>query len=179
MQYPCHFFRYTAQPKNKPLVIKDYNDFMLGVDRMDQMVAYYNFEHKSIKWWRKVFFWVLEVIIVNSYAIYKRMNCHTGNKLLTHKKYRKILVKTLAEPQQLSSIRRSEPRVPSHMERLQPQRHRLTKGPKRRDCAVCSNREVRGNRHLTRYVCSTCTHKPALCPGECFDRFHTLRNFRN
>ena len=38
---------------------------------MDQMMAYYSFERKSVKWWRKVFFWVLEVIINNAHIIYK------------------------------------------------------------------------------------------------------------
>ena len=28
--------------------------FMLGVD-MDQLMAYYSFLHKSVKWWQKIF----------------------------------------------------------------------------------------------------------------------------
>ena len=36
-------------------MVTEYNRFMLGVDRLDQRRAYFMFERKSIKWWRKVF----------------------------------------------------------------------------------------------------------------------------
>ena len=39
-------------------MVTDYNKYMLGVDKFDQLVSYYSFLHKSIKWWRKVFFLV-------------------------------------------------------------------------------------------------------------------------
>ena len=52
-------------------MIHDYNQHMMGVDRLDQMMAYYNFERKSVKWWRKVFFWVLEAMVTNSYVLYR------------------------------------------------------------------------------------------------------------
>jgi hypothetical protein len=37
-------------------MIHDYNLFMIGVDKLDQLMSYYSFLHKSVKWWRKVFF---------------------------------------------------------------------------------------------------------------------------
>ena len=52
-------------------MIVDYNTYMLGVDKLDQMMSYYSFLHKTVKWWRKVFFWILEVATVNAYIIYK------------------------------------------------------------------------------------------------------------
>ena len=65
------YLRRTKQLKEKPTVVADYNQYMLGVDKMDQLISYYSFLHKSIKWWRKVFFWILEVAAVNSYILYK------------------------------------------------------------------------------------------------------------
>ena len=56
----------------KPLMIVDYNKHMLGVDKLDQFMSYYCFLHKSVKWWRKVF-WILEVAVVNAYIIYKEL----------------------------------------------------------------------------------------------------------
>ena len=58
---------------DKPTVVADYNQFMLGVDKLDQLMAYYSFLHKSVKWWRKIFFWLLEVMVINSYIIYKEL----------------------------------------------------------------------------------------------------------
>ena len=46
---------------------------MLGVDKLDQLMAYYSFLHKSVKWWRRVFFWLLEVDVINSYIIFKEL----------------------------------------------------------------------------------------------------------
>ncbi len=44
--------------KVKPVVVHDYNQHMLGVDKLDQLASYYSFLHKSVKWWRRVFFLV-------------------------------------------------------------------------------------------------------------------------
>ena len=35
--------------KEKPMVVADYNDYMLGVDKLDQLMSYYSFLHKSVK----------------------------------------------------------------------------------------------------------------------------------
>ena len=40
----------------------------LGVDKLDQLMAYYSFLYKSVKWWRKIF-WLLEVMVINAYII--------------------------------------------------------------------------------------------------------------
>jgi hypothetical protein len=42
--------------KQKPVCIQNYNDHMAGVDKGDQMMSYYAFEHKTMKWWEKLFF---------------------------------------------------------------------------------------------------------------------------
>ena len=53
------------------MVMIEYNQYMLGVDKLDQLVSYYNFVHRTVKWWRKVFFVIIEVVVVNSHIIYK------------------------------------------------------------------------------------------------------------
>ena len=42
---------------------------MNGVDIADQY-AVYSFVRKTVKWWRKVVFWLFETAIVNSYLLY-------------------------------------------------------------------------------------------------------------
>ena len=74
----------------KPLVVDKYNQYMLGVDRLDQRMSYYQFNRKSVRWWRKVFFWVLEVMIVNAFILYL---AHTdARRKLTHKEFRREIV---------------------------------------------------------------------------------------
>lgn len=49
------FYRFGAV-KEKPTAVADYNQYMLGMDKSDQLSSYYSFLHKRVKWWRKVFF---------------------------------------------------------------------------------------------------------------------------
>ena len=41
-----HILRRTSAMKEKPAVIADYNTYMLGVDKMDQLVSYCSFTYK-------------------------------------------------------------------------------------------------------------------------------------
>ena len=75
----------------------DYNQYMLGVDKMDQLVSYYSFLHKSVKWWKKVFFWIVEVVVVNFYIIYKEQTSANRKQPITHVAYRPTLIETLSE----------------------------------------------------------------------------------
>ena len=69
--YLCPLSRHGVV-MDKPTVIADYNQYTLGVDKLDQLMAYYSFLHKSVKWWRKMF-WLLEVMVINSYIIYRKL----------------------------------------------------------------------------------------------------------
>jgi hypothetical protein len=54
----------------KPIVVLEYTKFMGGVDRADQYCRYYGFTRRSYKWCKKLFFWLMEVAVVNSYILY-------------------------------------------------------------------------------------------------------------
>ncbi len=148
--------------KVKPVVVHDYNQHMLGVDKLDQLASYYSFLHKSVKWWRKVFFWLVEVTVVNSYILYKQQMAAQKRRPLTHLGFRRELISSLSEPirSTVPPNRRSGSRVRPLPERLQPVPHFMRKGTKRRDCWVCSCREEGGIRHLTLYFCTTCHDHP-------------------
>ena len=40
----------------KPETVTEYNKYMGGVDRGDQLLSYYGFPHRTIKWWKRAFF---------------------------------------------------------------------------------------------------------------------------
>lgn len=162
----------------KPVMIADYNNYMLGVDKLDQFTSYYSFLHKSVKWWRKVFFWVLEVATVNAYIIYKELAMTNGERPMSHISFRRRLITTLSERIRTVVPRaRPGPRSADSAERLRPVPHFPQRGTKRRDCVVCSRREEGGTRHLTQYMCGTCSEKPSLCPSDCFQVYHTQRHY--
>ncbi|CAK1593089.1 unnamed protein product [Parnassius mnemosyne] len=54
-----------------PEIVAFYRRAMFGVDRNDRMVGEHEFERKSKKWWRKVFYRLLKMAIVNSWVIYR------------------------------------------------------------------------------------------------------------
>ena len=161
-------------------MIVDYNTYMLGVDKLDQMMSYYSFLHKTVKWWRKVFFWILEVATVNAYIIYEVLAEKRGERPMSHLAFRRKVILSLSEPIRSSVIPRARPgpRASSNVERLRQVPHYLKKGRKRRDCVVCSNREEGSTRHLSLYECDTCPNKPPLCPSGCFQAYHTQQQYR-
>jgi hypothetical protein len=44
---------------------------MGGVDRSDQLFIYHGFSHRCVKWWKRVFFHLLDLSLVNSHILYK------------------------------------------------------------------------------------------------------------
>lgn len=56
-----------------PDVIITYNQIMGGVDLSDQNVACYDVDRKSLKWWKKVFYKLLMMTVVNAWIIYKEI----------------------------------------------------------------------------------------------------------
>ena len=152
---------------------------MLGVYKLYQLMAYYSFLHKLVKWWRKILFWLLEVMVINGYIIYKELARRRGERPITHLAFWRRLIESLSEPlcSSASTSSRPGPRTSHHLECLQPVRHFPQGGRKRRDCVVCSDRQG-GTRHLTHYQCATCPDNPTLCPDNCFNAYHTQRRYR-
>ena len=125
-----HIFRYPGQSvRIKPVAIADYNQHMLGVDTLDQLSSYYPFLRKTLKWWKKVMFWSIEVAVINSYVVYKQ-DRH-GDKLMTHLEFRRELVVQLSQP--LCSIPRSHRGHHSDqsLERLHAGNHFIERGANR------------------------------------------------
>ncbi|KAL2735720.1 piggyBac transposable element-derived protein 4-like [Vespula squamosa] len=73
-----------------------------------------------------------------------------------------------------------KPSTSDKEERLNGKLHilRHCENVKCKDCYVCSNRKIKGGRHQTNYFCDTCTRKPGLHVGECFEKYHTMENYK-
>lgn len=56
---------------SKPKMIREYNDFMGGIDGNDQMLYHYLNERKTIKFWKKLTFNIISRMVLNSYTLYK------------------------------------------------------------------------------------------------------------
>src|SRR5215469_13599735 len=58
----------------KPICIFQYNIFMKGVDRADQYLSFYSLLRKTVKWPKKVAFWLINCALFNSFRIYQKLN---------------------------------------------------------------------------------------------------------
>lgn len=138
----------------KPNIIIDYNQFMAGVDRADQMMSYYSTPRKTVRWYIKLFFHLFDMCIWNSMIIFKKV---TGKKI-SYLNFRDELTKSLLESNQNTS---NDNMFASHY---------LKKISKRVRCRNCSKNR---KRKLTSYICNGCSSSNktiGLCPT-CFHQY--------
>lgn len=62
----------------KPIVILNHNKNMGGVDLTDMLLSSTESVRKTIKWYKKVFFHLLDLSVLNSHILFKQV---TGKKL--------------------------------------------------------------------------------------------------
>ena len=65
--------RTTNDPLVKPKAVIDYNKGMGGVDRMDQQLASFTLMRRYVKAYKKIFFYLLDMTLYNSYVLYKKI----------------------------------------------------------------------------------------------------------
>ena len=146
---------------------------MGGVHRADQLLSYYGYSHRTIKWWKRA------MAVVNAYLLY--VDRKRGR--LSHEQFRITLAKELLESAGHSVDQNSEqsthgphptPRHPAA--RLQERHFPINIGrtqsdrPIQMDCHVCSRRRGRG-RKTTTYKCRECNLP--MCVVPCFELWHT------
>ncbi|XP_062604100.1 piggyBac transposable element-derived protein 4-like [Saccostrea cucullata] len=174
------------QIKVRPSMVQTYDKKMGAVDRHNQMIENYKLPIKTLKWWKKLFFHIMNVAIVNSYILYKE-SCKAATPML-QRNFRRKLVEQLIQTSGATigvHVGRPAPRI---LERLTG-RHflaRLEEGGKMllRQCIVCGPAEKemlpsmrpgekRPSRcgHTTSYKCKECN--VALCLTPCFEIYHT------
>ena len=59
---------------DRPEMITDYNGNMGGVDLMDQLLVYYALGRKSMKLYKRIFWRIIDIAVVNAYILFSI--CH-------------------------------------------------------------------------------------------------------
>lgn len=159
--------------KNKPLEIVEYNNYMSGVDRSDQMVSYYSSPRITCKWYKKVVFHLLDITVWNSFYIYKK---HFNAPNMKFKQFRDLIIKNLIKlPNNVTAnelfVLNKKPSIPSATNHYQekiplPQHYKRTTYLK--NCIQCY--KTNKTRKQTSFQCKQCA-KP-LCAGNCFEVYH-------
>lgn len=169
----------TGLKKKKPSCLADYNCNMGAVDRVDMILHSLNSVRKTLKWYKKFFFHLLDLAIYNAYIIYQ--NC-TGKKE-TFNEFHLALIKDILQkyPQNRSAVGGGKRKFEDIPFRLT-ERHFVSKCPNKADktqlarriCVVCAKHKTRRD---TRYECRKCDF--GLCIDDCFESYHTQVNYIN
>ena len=53
--------------------VSDYNKNMSTVDKFDQLMSSYKLNHRSKKYWHRIFFFFIDAAIINAYITYKAL----------------------------------------------------------------------------------------------------------
>ncbi|XP_033359529.1 piggyBac transposable element-derived protein 4-like [Bombus vosnesenskii] len=166
----------TGLKKTKPSCIADYNSYMGAVDKVDMVLSTLNSTRKTIKWYKKLFFRLLDLAIYNAYILYKNS---TGTKQKFNEFHSALVKDTLRKYPQSRSVvgggKKDSKDIPFRLT----ERHFLSKCSNqtdkaqlaRRKCVVCAKHKKRSD---TRYECRKCD--VGLCI-DCFETYHTQMNF--
>ena len=162
-----------------PNCVNEYNSFMFGVDLGDQHRSYYPVGRPSKKWWRYLFWYLIQVSIINSYILMKMVNPNSPfvqNHLKFGTKLSQQLLTMKAATHSSRAIRK--PSVAGIAKPFSPQ-HMLStmSGRKRRcyQCALVGAKMPSGRTKETIKGCHLC--QVHLHAGQCYSTFHdNLRN---
>uniref|UniRef100_A0A2C9KFX3 PiggyBac transposable element-derived protein domain-containing protein n=1 Tax=Biomphalaria glabrata TaxID=6526 RepID=A0A2C9KFX3_BIOGL len=124
---------------DKPSMVDTYNRNMNGCDKLDQKVTYYCvFERKTIKWWKKLFYWLFEICQANSYILFC-LSQKPGARKLSLKDYKHVLIRQLTQNVVLNEQIRAPGRQQETgcLEKTKSQ-HIVDYSKRDRDCVICS-----------------------------------------
>lgn len=77
----------------KPLCVIDYNNCMGPVDKADMVISTINSTRKSLKWYRKYFFHLLDICVWIAYCLYK----HNARKPTSMVKFHLNLIREILQ----------------------------------------------------------------------------------
>ena len=155
-----------------PPAVIDYNQFMGGVDMSDQCIGYYNLLHKTRKYWKTLFFHFLDIMITNSYILYKLHLDPDLQDQFTHKDFREQLAIELCGPTEDEEERFLSPQSRSHVRA--PHQLSFVSRDERKCCDLC--KLLKKPVHKTRYKCSRCQMFFCFEPTRnCFRQWHSFQ----
>ncbi len=170
-----------------PPLLPDYQTYMRGVDRGDQLMGYYSLARRLKKWWKRVFAYVIEVAALNGYIVYKAGLPSSESCKYDYMKYRIDLAEDLIGSFSSRPLAMGRPRSVGHQQvlRLDTSKNHLPDIDSGvHQCVVCCKiRDVRKltrsqMRHETKVKCSVCDVNLCLTSGRnCFKKYHTFVNY--
>lgn len=154
-----------------PTPVAKYNENMGGVDLSDQLIQYYSAQHKTMRWYRNLFFHFVDIATTNCYIIHKEHCQAQKTKPMTHKTFMEELIADLCgKPLRISSARAPAGHLPVPIADVHVACHSAKATTGRKKCEHCQSQ---GQRKDTPWKCRECD--VALClqvDRNCFAAWH-------
>ncbi|XP_050314831.1 piggyBac transposable element-derived protein 4-like [Anthonomus grandis grandis] len=168
--------RSTNENKKKPLCVIQYNQHMGAIDRSDMLISSVDCTRKSIKWYNKLFFHVIDVCLLNAHAMLS-VRCE---KKIPLSKFHLAVIRQLLErypsklqrpsTYDLGNARLTQRHFPEEVPRKENNKYAV------RRCWVCSHSsKSEKKRKETRVMCVPCN--VGLCIFPCFKIYHEQAHF--
>lgn len=164
---------FTKKLIQKPNIVLSYNNNMGGVDLSDQCITPYEIMRKSMKWYIKIFFHLLDLAIFNAFVVYNTLRPTRKLKFLC---FRRKLARELLEQHGRKEPKRSR----KSFVHANPMRFSAPHFPAaigasksvRKRCALCYKKGKK--QQWTSIMCEDCSNIP-LCVIPCFKIYHTTK----
>ena len=62
--------RWTERLVRQPRIFQTYNMKMNAVDRSDQILTAFSTQRKFVRWWKTLFFRLIDIAVVNSFILF-------------------------------------------------------------------------------------------------------------
>lgn len=169
----------TGDKIMKPACIIQYNSKMGAIDKVDMQVSFVECARKTLKWYKKVYFHMIDLCLYNSYILYQ---IKTGRKPSFSSFRLQIVTQMIGEFHTLTTRRAKPPTVDNPLRLIErhfpapiPQTEAQGKKTQRR-CHVCANTNLaKRKRKDVKFMCKECS--VALCVYPCFEQFHTKKKY--
>ena len=145
-----------------PSAVNSYNTFMGGVDMSDQLISYHRIIRQTKKYWKTLFYHLLEISVTNAALLYNWIQMVAGNKKTSTNKFRDDLVLAIIAKHGLDR-RSNQHCTPDY--RIS---HGSTAIVGRKICVLCKKKASRN--------CPSCPFMPTLCQStrrDCHGKWHS------
>ena len=163
----------------QPKAIDQYNNYMNAVDRSDQIIAKNCALRKCMRWWKTLFFHMIDIAIVNSYILFQLHRAeHPDEEALKRPQkfaiaeYREELVRQLAGLEEYGQppVFKPPKREPGEFETV----HMIKFSEKGKNCKVCyaaTKKEQKVKTYCNAPQCQVSLH--CLPDKNCFEIWHS------
>ncbi|CAK9809208.1 PiggyBac transposable element-derived protein 4 [Anthophora quadrimaculata] len=166
----------TQEIIKKPKCVVDYNRLMGSVEKADMVINTIHSQRKSLKWYKKYFFHLIDMCVWNAFCLYKLKT----SKQISMAKFHLELIRQLLH-HYLSNYKKNVENKSGQTNPLRlTGRHFMSlytneptkrKNPLRK-CVVCTKND---KRRESRYQCKICD--VGLCATPCFEKYHTQYHY--